>query len=161
MARSVSGARRWLFGMAAVCLAAVVAALVSQYVFDMQPCPWCILQRLTFVAIGGVCLLAALWSAPAPRTLLTAGALVLATLGIATAVYQHEVAAKSQSCNLTLADRIITALRADTAAPWLFEVKASCADAAVTMLGLPYEYWALVLFALLGIAALRVLLQRR
>jgi disulfide bond formation protein DsbB len=161
MARSLPGARRWLFAMAAVCLAAVLAALVSQYLFDMQPCPWCILQRLTFVAIGVVCLVAALWNSQAPRALLAAVALLLAALGVATAVYQHEVAAKSQSCNLTLADRIITGLRADTVAPWLFEVKASCADAAVTMLGLPYEYWALGLFVLLGLSALRVLMQRR
>ena len=25
--------------------AAVGAAAVAQYVFDMQPCPWCVLQR--------------------------------------------------------------------------------------------------------------------
>ena len=44
--------RRWLVAMAAVCFAAVAAALVSQYAFDMQPCPWCILQRLIFVVSG-------------------------------------------------------------------------------------------------------------
>ena len=29
-------------------------ALVSQHVFGMEPCPWCVLQRLIFVAIGVV-----------------------------------------------------------------------------------------------------------
>jgi disulfide bond formation protein DsbB len=161
MALAHSGARRWLLVMAGVCLAAVLSALVSQYVFDMQPCPWCILQRLTFVAIGLLCLIAALWGAPAARGVLTGAALVLAGLGVATGVYQHTVASKSQSCNLTLADRIITGLRADALAPWLFEVKASCADAAVKMLGVPYEFWAMALFVLLGLAALRVLTLAR
>ena len=34
-------------------------------------------------------------------------------------------------------------------------------DAAVTMLGMPYEYWAAVLFVLLGLAALGVLVRSR
>ena len=37
-------------------LAAVAAALVSQYAFDMQPCPWCVLQRLLFVVMALVAL---------------------------------------------------------------------------------------------------------
>ena len=34
--------------VAVVCVAALGAALVSQHVYDMQPCPWCVLQRLIF-----------------------------------------------------------------------------------------------------------------
>ena len=33
-------------------LGAVALALVTQHVFGMQPCPWCVLQRLIFVAIS-------------------------------------------------------------------------------------------------------------
>ena len=36
---------------------ALGAALVSQHVFDMQPCPWCVLQRLIFVALALAALL--------------------------------------------------------------------------------------------------------
>jgi len=161
MARAAPATRRWLFAMAAVCLAAVAAALTSQYAFDMQPCPWCILQRLVFVVVGLLCLAAALLDAPAARKTFAAGALVLAALGATAAVWQHEVAAKSASCNLTLADKIITALHVESLAPWLFEVRATCADAAVSMLGVPYEYWSLALFVLLVLAAARVLAQRR
>lgn len=161
MAQPTSPARGWLFAMAAVCVAAVVAALISQYVFEMQPCPWCILQRLIFVVIGLACAVGALLPAPAGRKLVTAGVLVLAVLGVATAVWQHEVAAKSASCNLTLADRILNTLQVESMLPWLFEIKASCADAAVSMLGVPYEFWSLALFALLGLAALGTLVRRR
>jgi len=160
MALPVPTGRRWLFAMAAVCFAAVAAALVSQYVFEMQPCPWCILQRLIFVVLGVLCLVAAAVAAPVGRTLVTAGVLVLAALGASAAVWQHAVAAKSSSCNLTFADKVLTALRVESIAPWLFEVKATCADAAVSVLGLPYEYWSLALFVLVVMAALRVLARR-
>lgn len=161
MATTVPASRGWLFAMAAVCLAAVGAALASQYIFDMQPCPWCILQRLVFVVVGVLCLVAALLDAPGARKAVTGGALVFAALGASAAVWQHEVAAKSVSCNLTLADKILTALHVESIAPWLFEVKATCADAAVSILGLPYEYWSLALFVVLMLGALRVLSQRR
>jgi disulfide bond formation protein DsbB len=160
MARSVSTARRWLLAMAVVCFAAVGAALVSQYALDMQPCPWCILQRLIFVVVGMLCVVAALLSAPVARKVITGAALVLAGSGAAAAVWQHVVAAKSASCKLTLADKVLTALQVESIAPWLFEVKATCADAAVSLLGLPYEYWSLVLFVLLALGAARVLAQR-
>jgi disulfide bond formation protein DsbB len=161
MPRPLSTPRGWLLAMAALCLAAVAAALVSQYMFDMRPCPWCILQRVIFVAVALLCIVAAFIGTPAARKTLAGGALLLAGLGAAAAVWQHVVAAKSASCNLTLADKVITALRVESLAPWLFEVKATCADAAVALLGLPYEYWSLALFVLLALAALRVLAQRR
>ena len=42
-----------VFGIVAlVSLGGVAAAMVSQHVYDMQPCPWCVLQRLIFVLIG-------------------------------------------------------------------------------------------------------------
>jgi disulfide bond formation protein DsbB len=161
MARPVASSRAWLLAIAVVCLAAVGAALVSQYVFEMQPCPWCILQRLIFVVIGVVSLAGALMPAAFLRRTLAAGALLLAGAGIAAAVWQNQVAAKSASCNLTLADRIVNSLQVETLMPWLFQIKASCADAAVTLLGLPYEMWSLALFVLLALAALRALVQGR
>ena len=41
----------------------------------------------------------------------------------------------------------------DALAPEVFAPRASCADAAVDLLGLPYEFWSLGLFAVLGGAA--------
>jgi len=50
---------RSLVLIAVACLAAVAVALVSQHGFGIQPCPWCVLQRAIFVAIGMVALLGA------------------------------------------------------------------------------------------------------
>jgi len=151
---------RLLVIVAIACLAAVAAALVSQHMFDMQPCPWCVLQRLIFVAIALVCLVGA--AIPALAARVGAGALagLLALCGIAAALWQHFKAAASASCNLTLADKIISALQLDSLLPDVFAPRASCADAAVSLFGIPYDFWSLALFALCAVAAVRVLRAR-
>jgi disulfide bond formation protein DsbB len=139
--------------MALVCAAAIAAALVSQHVFDMQPCPWCVLQRLIYVLIGMAGLAA--WAANAVplRRVALVLALLLAGSGVAAALWQHFVAAASASCNLTLADKILAQLGLDASLPEVFQPRASCADAAVDLLGVPYALWSLALFVLLGAAA--------
>ena len=149
-----------LAGIAAIGLAAVGAALVSQHVYGMQPCPWCVLQRAIFVAIG----IAALLGLVLPGLARKAAALVLLLLagcGAAAALWQHFVAASAASCNLTLAERIIGTLKLDQQWPEVFMATASCADAKVNLLGLPYEAWSLLLFVLVAAVALRLLLARR
>ena len=146
--------------VAIVCLAAVGAALVSQHLFDMQPCPWCVLQRVIFVAIALVCLIGAAIPARAGRIGAALLVELLAVCGIAAALWQHFKAAASASCNLTLADKIIGALRLDSLLPDVFSPRASCADAAVSLFGVPYDFWSLALFVLCAIAALRVLRTR-
>jgi disulfide bond formation protein DsbB len=47
----------------------------------------------------------------------------------------------------------------DQAFPGVFAAWASCADAAVKLFGLPYEFWSLALFA--GLAVLSLVLLRR
>ena len=143
--------------MAVACVAAVGAALVAQHGFDIQPCPWCILQRVIFLAIALVCSVAAAWPSRGARGALGGVALLLALCGVAAAYYQHAVAAKNSSCNLTLADKIITALGLESLAPALFQVTATCAEAAVSVLGVPFEYWSMALFVLLGAVAVSAL----
>jgi protein dithiol:quinone oxidoreductase len=138
-------------------LVAVAAALVSQHAFDMQPCAWCVLQRVIFLAIALVAAPALLVKGALARRGLAAGALLLAGAGMAAALWQHFVAASSVSCNLTLADRIVGGLGLDGLAPAVFAAYASCADAAAKLLGLSYEFYSLALFAALGVLALRLL----
>jgi len=136
------------------CLASVGFALYAQHGLGMQPCPWCVLQRILFLLIAVLAGLGALvgrrW-ATVPTALLTVPP---AAAGIAAAMYQHFVAAKSSSCDLTLADRIISGLQLDLRFPEVFEVRSSCADAAVNLIGVPFEFWSALLYALLIVAAL-------
>jgi disulfide bond formation protein DsbB len=141
-------------------LGALGAALVSQHVYDMQPCPWCVLQRVIFAALALAALLGLLWRSVVGLRVAAAAGIVLAALGAAAALWQHAVAAKSASCNLTLADRIVSGLQLDALAPQVLAATASCADAAVQLFGLPYEYWSLALFSVLGIALVIALVRR-
>jgi disulfide bond formation protein DsbB len=154
-------ARAWLAAAALVAIGAVAVALVSQHAFGIEPCAWCVLQRLVYLAI----VIAALVGIVLPGRIgrRTGAALmgVFALAGIAAALWQHFVAARSASCNLTLADRIVGGLGLDTALPEVFTAYASCADAAVDLAGVPYDYWSLAGFAIVGLVALRVLAQPR
>ncbi len=145
-----------LAAIAAASLLAVAAALALQYHWDMQPCPWCILQRLIFVVIAAVALLGLVW-----RGRLGARAAVLlivglAGCGIAAALWQHFVAATAETCALTLAERIISTLTLDERWPEVFTAYASCKDAAVKLLGLPFEAWSFLLYVAVSVAALGV-----
>ncbi len=147
-------AARPAFGAAIlVSLAAVGAALVTQHRFDIQPCPWCVLQRVVFVAIALAALPGLLLRAAAARWLSAAVVALLALAGAAAALWQHFVAASSTSCNLTLADQIVRGLGLDELLPPVFAAYASCAEAAVKLLGVPYEFYSLGLFALLAAGA--------
>jgi disulfide bond formation protein DsbB len=154
--------RRPLFVVIAVlCLAAVGMALLSQHAFDMQPCPWCVLQRLIFVAIAALALLGAAWHSAFGQRFSAAAMLLLGLGGIAAALWQHFVAASSSSCDQTLADRIVSGIGLDGWMPEVFAARASCADAAVNLWGLPYEFWSLALFVLIALLAARMVLPTR
>lgn len=143
--------------IALVSLAAVAVALVSQHVFDMQPCPWCVLQRVVFVAIAIACAIGLVIRNGLGRGLSALLVLLLSLAGVAAALWQHFVAAATDSCNLTLADRIVAGMGLDALAPEVFQARASCADAAVKLAGVPYEFFSLALFAIFALAALRLL----
>ena len=145
--------------LALLCLGAVGIAVSLQYGMDMQPCPWCILQRVIFLAIAVFALLGLVWRGTAGQWIASLGALALALSGVAAALWQHFVAASSASCDLTLADRITSALKLDELWPQVFTAYASCKDAAVNLVGLPFEFYSLALYVLIAVGS--VLLMRR
>lgn len=147
--------------LALVSIAAVGAALVAQHAFDMQPCPWCILQRVLYLAIGVVAL--AGWAAPRCRGVVPSalGVLLLALGGLAAAVFQHQVAAQDASCALTFADRFLNATGLEALLPGVFQVTATCMQAAsYRLLWLPFEVWSGALFAAMAATSLLLLAHR-
>jgi disulfide bond formation protein DsbB len=139
-------------------LAAVAIALVSQHVFDMQPCAWCVLQRLIYLAIALVCLIGAAGGAIVARVAALLAA-ALGVAGVATAWYQHAVASKLLSCDMTFADRFMSHSGLDGAIPSVFGIFASCMDAVVVVGGLEFSVWSLILFVLLSLSCLWVALR--
>lgn len=125
----------------------------------MQPCPWCILQRIVFMLMAAAALLA-VGARGLPQRAAGAAVVLLAACGLAAALWQHFVAAASASCKLTLADRLISGSGLDSWWPEVFGVFASCAEAKVNLLGMPYEFFSAALFVLLALLAWPVLRGR-
>jgi disulfide bond formation protein DsbB len=131
-------------------LGAVGLAALAQYAFDMQPCPWCVFQRLVYIVVGVLALLAALLSGT-PRRAAIGLAFVGALGGVASALWQQLRAVSENSCDLSLAERIISALHLDSLVPQLFMAYASCADAAVSVLRIPFAVWSCAMFVILAL----------
>lgn len=137
-------------------------ALFSQHVLGMQPCAWCILQRMICLAIA---LAAGLgwWAWRRQRIAATAAGLagLFALGGMTAAWYQHTVAAQQFSCDLSLADRVVSGSGLDAALPALFGIYATCADSSVDLAGVRYELWTFALFALFAVLSGAALWRRR
>jgi disulfide bond formation protein DsbB len=156
-----NGTSRLLQIIALLCVGAVAVALVSQHIFDMRPCAWCVFQRLIFLLIAAVCWLGLLWGRrwPIARKCAALIAAALSIGGVLAAWYQYSVAANMFSCDMTLADRFMVKSGLDANIPWLFGIFATCMDAKVSLLGLEYALWSLGLFVVTGILAVVALLQ--
>lgn len=148
--RLVIRERQVLVAVAVAALAAFGGALVSQHVFGMLPCPWCVFQRLLYVCLAAFALLGA-FTAGLVRRAGIALSLLAAVSGVASALWQQLHAVNELSCDQTLADKIIGALHLDAALPNVFMAFASCADAAVNLLGIPYAVWSCTMFVLLAL----------
>ncbi len=157
MAAPARGPGALLAFVAVASFAAVAAALVTQHAFGMEPCPWCVLQRLIFLVVGVLALVGLAILAPVARRVFVGLGVLLSLSGIAAALWQQFVAAKSASCNLTLADRIVAWTQLDQLLPNAFEARASCADAAVSLLGVPYAMWSAAAFVICAVALIAAL----
>src|SRR6185437_7455662 len=77
-----------LVAVGLVSLGAVGLAAIAQHVFDMQPCPWCVLQRLIYIVVGVLALVAA--ALPGLGRRLSIVLALLGTLcGLASALWQQ------------------------------------------------------------------------
>jgi len=152
-----------LVAIGLISLAAVGLAAIAQYAFDMQPCPWCVLQRLIYIVVGVLALVAAALPGLGRRLFIVL-ALLGSLSGLASALWQQLHAVNEASCAMTLADRIMTGLHLDSLLPQLFTAYASCADAAVSVLGIPFAVWSCLLYVILALLlmwSLRVSLRSR
>ncbi|WP_432784389.1 Disulfide bond formation protein B [Oligella sp. MSHR50489EDL] len=147
--------------IAIVCLASVAFALFSQHVLGMQPCAWCVLQRLIFIVIALICLLVNLSSSLIYQKVITFIAALFSISGVLAAWHQATVASQSFSCDMTFADVFMSRQTGlDSALPWLFGIYATCMDAAVKLFGVEYAVWALILFALVALVLIASLFRK-
>lgn len=146
--------QRFFLYSAVLCLFSLAFALVSQHIFGLRPCAWCVFQRLILVGIVLISLLGyvamrykTVWLAFISRLFIMG----LAMGGALSAWYQYTVAAKLFSCDMTFADQVMTKSGLESSIPWLFGIYASCMDAAASLLGIDYAVWALLFFIFIGL----------
>ena len=139
---------------------AVLLALASQHLAGYEPCPWCVIQRIAYLAVGLFALLALL----AQKSMLAFRALIalaiLSTLGgLAAALHHHFVAAQTSSCAFTAADRWISWSGLADWLPSVFSATAACDEANAPLLGLPYSVWSMLLAVILLVLLGRAFIQ--
>lgn len=134
----------------------VAMALVLQHGFDMAPCAWCTVQRGVYLVIGVLALAGLVLPRGVPRVVAMLLGALAAVAGLAAAGHQQFVAARSDSCGFSWADRMIYEARLDESLPWLFKATASCSEANLPLFGVPFAIWSALLFAVLFAILLRV-----
>jgi len=143
--------------VAVISVLSLVGALISQHVFGMQPCAWCVLQRLIFVMIA-ILSIAAIFIEKNNK--LNFGFIIFfSILGIAAGLYQNLVAAKSFDCNVSIAEKIISSLRLNEFIPEIFGIFALCAEETPKLLGLDYSWVGVIMFVIISDLALLFLVS--
>ena len=151
--------RPLLAAVGLVAAGALVLAAYLQHVRGFEPCPWCVLQRLLVLLVALAAGIGALlpMGAGQSRAASAVAAALLSVAGFATAIYQHVFAARSDSCALTLADRVIGGLRLAEFWPAMFEATARCDEANLPWLGVPFALWGALTFLITASGSLLAL----
>lgn len=156
--------RQFLFGFAC-CAALLGYALFVQFKLGIQPCPFCIFQRLCFAALGVVFLLGAMHAPRAPGARKWWGVLAFAAaaagMGYAgrhswVQLYPPELPSCGPGLNFIVEQHSWLG-----AAKRVLQATGDCSNIDWQFLGLSMPMWALVWFVALGLGALYAGFQRR
>ncbi len=141
----------------AICVLLLAIALYLQYYEYQNPCPLCILQRIAFIAMMPVFLVAAIHGPRRTGAYVYSGLLVvIAMVGGAVAVrhvwLQHLPKDRVPECGPGL-EYMLNKFPLTQALEKIFRGSGECAEAGWTLLGLSIADWSLVWFVLLGALA--------
>jgi len=143
-------AARMFLMLVAGCVAVIGAALYLQHWQGLDPCPWCIVQRLVYIAIGVVGLVAALVR-PGGIGITVFSALggLLALAGAAAAtwhVFLQKDPERAQSCTGSVVEKLLDASRLGHLAPDLLQYDGPCTLKPWSLLGMSIPEWSLIGF---------------
>jgi disulfide bond formation protein DsbB len=141
-----------------VCAGLIGYALYLQYYEFQDPCPLCLLQRMVYMALAAVFLLAAVHG-PGRTGAMIYGALLALTAAVGAAVATRHVWLQflppdaAPECGPSL-EFMLRKYPAFQAFEKIFGGTGQCAEAGWKFLGLTIAGWSLVWFVLLGALAL-------
>ena len=138
------------------CVAVLGAALYLQHVNNLDPCPWCIVQRILFIVIGLIALVGALHRPQAFGVTAYATVLgVLSMLGIAAAtyhIYLQSDPARAGKCVGSIVERLLDRSGVGSMIPSLLQYDGPCTLKPWALLGLSIPEWSLVSYVMVLIA---------
>lgn len=150
-----SGSRPIFVLIFLVCAGLLAFALYLQHGQGLDPCPWCVVQRLGFMLVGSIALVAALHG---PRA---TGTAVYATVGFITAVagaaagayhvYLQSDPVRAMKCVGSPVETILDRLQIGRLAPGLLQYDGPCTLKPWSFLGLSIPEWSLAWFVILAI----------
>ncbi len=146
-----------------VCAGLLASGLYLQYVEQQEPCPLCILQRVVFIALMAVFLIAALHGPGKIGAMVYGGVLfVTASVGAAIATrhvwLQHLPKDRVPECGPGL-EYMLKRFPLSRALDKILSGSGECAEVGWTFLGLSIAGWSLVWFVLLGMFAVFLALR--
>jgi disulfide bond formation protein DsbB len=146
------------------CLAALaIAVFYVQMKIGLPPCPLCVMQRIGYILIAVIALVAAAHRpAGAGRWAYAVLLDLAATLGAAVAGWQVYLTYNPQAaeCGVSPEERFLNALPLAKWSPALFEANGDCASVTWTFLGLSVPELSLIAFVLLSALALVAALRK-
>ena len=148
--------RRWANIVIFFIVAGLIGyALFSQYIMGLEACPLCIFQRVFFISVGLIGLVAALhaplsWGAKIYGFLGITSALVGAAIAGRHVYIQNMPATEVPACGPGL-DYILDVFPLFEAIKMVFTGSGECAEVVWQFLGLSMPSWALIWFVLLGV----------
>jgi protein dithiol:quinone oxidoreductase len=148
-----SGVTPYVLGAALlVCIAALAVAYYLQHVLLLEPCPWCIAQRILFMIVG-LFALAALVHRRWRRVYSSLGAF-FAVAGIVAAAYHLRLQGRPESsvCMGGWLEKLLDASQLGKLWPAMFQYDGPCVLAPWEMLGLTIPEWSLACFVALSAA---------
>ncbi|MCP3999715.1 MAG: disulfide bond formation protein B [Gammaproteobacteria bacterium] len=146
------------------CAGLMMYALYAQYFLDLSPCPLCVFQRISVIALGVIFLIASLHNVGRVGSVIYALLVFLAaSAGVIVAGrhiwLQSLPPDKVPACGPGL-DFMLDAFPVAEALIMVFSGSGECAEISWSLLGLSMPAWVLIAFVLLGLYGVWVNLRR-
>lgn len=161
--RDLWAPRPGLFLLGLGSLGLVGAGLVIQEVYRLNPCPFCIFQRVLYMLLGVVALLGA--AMPRGQRAWGLGVAGISAMGFAVALYQTlmqsfpDIVSECSYSDPGPIERLVDWLGMQY--PPLFMATGFCASKEWEFLGLSMANWSLLCFAAFGVLAFWLTRKRR
>ena len=155
--------RLWFFLVAVVCACLLGFALYKQHMDFVDPCPMCVFQRLVFIGIGSIALLAAIHGPRAAGrwvygTLIVIGALAGAAIAGRHLWLQNLPPDQVPDCGAGL-NYMLQTMPLTKVLSEVFTGSGECAEVLWTFLGLSMPGWTLLWYIAIAIGTIFILFK--